>query len=100
MILVCIGHYKSNSLNTVLKNGVAQLFPEQVDHWHQRAQDTNTMLEMEEQRDFKVRHQQDQKEIKAIKQDLGRKEKTFVEAAALMIAAKKIQAIWSEDGDN
>ncbi|NDE23380.1 MAG: hypothetical protein EBZ96_11165 [Synechococcaceae bacterium WB9_3_282] len=37
----------------------------------------NTVLTMAEQRDLEKRHQQDQKEIKALKQDLRRKEKAF-----------------------
>jgi len=78
------------------------LFPEQVDCWRQTAQDANAnaVLTMAEQRDLEKRHQQDQKEIKALKQDLRRKEKALAEAAALLIAAKKIQAFWGEDGDD
>ena len=78
------------------------LFAEQVDRWHPTAQDANAnaVLTMAEQRDLEKRHQQDQKEIKALKQDLRRKEKALAEAAALLIAAKKIQAFWGEDGDD
>ena len=78
------------------------LFLEQVDRWRQTAQDANAnaVLTMAEQRDLEKRHQQDQKEIKALKQDLRRKEKALAEAAALLIAAKKIQAFWGEDGDD
>ncbi len=67
------------------------LFPEQVDRWWQTAQDANAnaVLTMAEQRDLEKRHQQDQKEIKQLKQDLRRKEKALAEAAALLIAAKK-----------
>ena len=45
---------------------------------------SNAVLTMAEQRDLEKRHQQDQKEIKALKQDLRRKEKALVEAAALL----------------
>ena len=82
------------------------LFPEQVDRWRQTAQDANAnaianaVLTMAEQRDLEKRHQQDQKEIKQLKQDLRRKEKALAEAAALLIAAKKIQAFWGEDGED
>ena len=78
------------------------LFAEQVDRWRQTAQDANAnaVLTMAEQRDLEKRHQQDQKEIKALKQDLRRKEKALAEAAALLIAAKKIQAFWGEEGDD
>jgi len=39
----------------------------------------NAVLTMAEQRDLEKRHQQDQKEIKALKQDLRRKEKALAE---------------------
>ena len=55
---------------------------------------------MAEQRDLEKRHQRDQKEIKALKQDLRRKGKALAEAAALLIAAKKIQAFKGEVGDD
>ena len=53
------------------------LFAEQVDRWRQTALDgnANAVLTMVEQPDLEKRHQQDQKEIKALKQDLRRKEK-------------------------
>ena len=44
----------------------------------------NAVLTMAEQRDLEKRHQQDQKEIKQLKQDLRRKEKALEEAAALL----------------
>ncbi len=43
------------------------------------------------------RHQEDQREIKRLQQELRRKEKALAEAAALLIASKKIQAYWGED---
>jgi transposase len=43
---------------------------------------------------------QDQIEIKRLKQELRRKEWALAEAAALLIAPKKIQAFWGEDGDD
>ena len=55
---------------------------------------------MAEQRDLEKRHQQDQKEIKALKQDLRRKGKALAGAAALLSAAKKIQAFWGEYGED
>ena len=64
-----------------------------------QALDANAVLTMTEQRVLEKRHQQDQKEIRALKQDLRRKENALAEAAALLIAAKKIQAFWGEDGD-
>jgi len=46
-----------------------------------------------EQRDLEKRHQQDQKEIQQLKQNLRSKEKAMTEAAALLIAAKKIAGL-------
>ena len=75
------------------------LFPEQVDRWRQAAQDANaqTLLTMAEQKDLEKRHQADQREIKRLQQELRRKDKALAEAAALLIASKKIQAYWGED---
>ncbi|CAK6687609.1 hypothetical protein OGCDGJMD_00256 [Cyanobium usitatum str. Tous] len=50
-----------------------------------------------EQKDLDRGHQQDQREIKQLKQELRRKEEALAEAAALLLAAKKIQAYWGED---
>jgi len=54
---------------------------------------------MAEQKDLEKRHQQDQREIRRLQQELRRKDKALAEAAALLLAAKKIQAFWGEDGD-
>jgi transposase-like protein len=75
------------------------LFPEQVDRWRHAAQDANAqpLLTMAEQKDLEKRHQADQREIKRLQQELRRKDKALAEAAALLIASKKIQAYWGED---
>ena len=75
------------------------LFPEQVDRWRQAATDANAqpLLTMAEQKDLEKRHQADQREIKRLQQELRRKDKALAEAAALLIASKKIQAYWGED---
>ena len=74
------------------------LFPEQVDRWQQSAQDANAqpLLSMIDQKDLQKRHQEDQREIKRLQQELRRKDKALAEAAALVIASKKIQAFWGE----
>ena len=59
----------------------------------------NAVLTMAEQRDLEKRHQQDQREIRRLQQELRRKDRALAEAAALLLAAKKIQALWGEDGD-
>lgn len=78
------------------------LFPEQVDRLRRTAQDANaTSLQTKaEQRDLEKLRAQDQKEIKRLQKELLRKDKTLAEAAALLLAAKKIQAFWGEDGDD
>jgi transposase-like protein len=75
------------------------LYPVQVDRWRQAAQDANAqpLLTMSDQKDLQKRHQEDQREIKRLQQELRRKEKALAEAAALLLAAKKIQAFWGED---
>ena len=55
------------------------------------------LLTMSEQKDLQKRHQEDQREIKRLQQELRRKEKALAEAAALLLAAIKIQAFWGED---
>jgi hypothetical protein len=42
-------------------------------------------------------HAQDQREIKALKKELQRKEKALAEAAALLVLRKKWEAYCSED---
>jgi len=42
-------------------------------------------------------HAQDQREIKALKKELQRKEKALAEAAALLVLRKKWEAFCSED---
>ena len=78
------------------------LYPEQVERWRQASQDANEkpVLTLKEQKDLERLRAQDQKEIKRLKQELRRKEKALAEAAALLIASKKIQAFWGEDGDD
>ena len=60
----------------------------------------NAVLTMAEQKELEKLRAQDQREIKALKKELQRKEKALAEAAALLIAAKKIQAFKGEDGDD
>jgi transposase-like protein len=78
------------------------LYPEQVQRWRQASQDANEkpVLTLKEQKELERLRAQDQKEIKRLKQELRRKEKALAEAAALLIASKKIQAFWGEDGDD
>jgi hypothetical protein len=70
-----------------------------VDRWRQAAQDANAqpLPTMADQKDLEKRHQADQREIKRLQQELRRKDKALAEAAALLIASKKIQAYWGQD---
>ena len=72
------------------------LYPEQVERWRQASQDANEkpVLTLKEQKELERLRAQDQKEIKRLKQELRRKEKALAEAAALLVASKKIQAFW------
>ena len=78
------------------------LYPQQVERWRQASQDANDkpVLTLKEQKELERKRAQDQREIKRLKQELRRKEKALAEAAALLMAAKKIQAFWGEDGDD
>ena len=78
------------------------LYPEQVERWRQASQDANEkpVLTSKEQKELERLRALDQKEIKRLKQELRRKEKALAEAAALLIASKKIQAFWGEEGDD
>ena len=78
------------------------LYPEQVERWRQASQDANEkpVLTLKEQKELERLRAQDQKEIKRLQQELRRKDKALAEAAALLIASKKIQAFWGEDGDD
>ena len=52
---------------------------------------------MDDQKNLQKRHQEDQRQIKMFQQELRRKDRALAEAAALLIASKKIQAYWGED---
>ena len=52
------------------------------------------MLTLKEQKDLEPLRAQDQRKIKRLKQELRRKDKALAEVAALLFAAKKIQAFW------
>ena len=77
------------------------LYPEQVERWRQASQDANEkpVLTLTEQKDLDRRHQQDQREIKALKKELQRKEKAMAEMAALLVLRKKWEAFCSEDAE-
>ncbi len=75
------------------------LFPEQVSRWRQAAQDANAkpVLTMAEQKELEKLRAQDQRQIKALKKELQRKEKAMAEMAALLVLQKKWDAFCSEE---
>jgi transposase len=75
------------------------LFPEQVSRWRQASQDANAhpVLTMAEQKELERLRAHDQREIKALKKELQRKEKAMAEMAALLVLRKKWDAFCSED---
>ncbi len=78
------------------------LFPEKVERWQLASQDASDkpVLALKELKELEKLRAQDQREIKRLKQELRRKEKALAEAAALLMAAKKIHAFWGEEGDD
>ena len=77
------------------------LYPEQVDRWRKAAQDANEkpVLTTKEQKELEKLRALDQREIKALKQELRRKEKAMAEMAALLMLQKKWEAFCSEDAE-
>jgi len=81
------------------------LYPEQVVRWRQvaptsakgRACHRLQCLQWGDQKDLEKLHQADQREIRRLQQELRRKDKAL-EAAALLMASKKIQAYWERTG--
>jgi transposase len=58
------------------------------------------VLTLKEQKELEKLRAQDQRDINRLKQELRRNENTLAESAALLMAAKKIQAFWGEEGDD
>ena len=77
------------------------LFPEQVSRWRQTAQDANQkpVLTLKEQKELEKFCAQDQREMKALNQELQCKEKAMAEMAALLVLRKKWEAFCSEDAE-
>ncbi len=93
---------ETDDLNATELSGYCRergLFPEQVDRWRQaaltsglgpivpEALDANAqpLLPMADQKDLQKRHQEAQREIRRLQQELRRKDKAPAEAAALVI---------------
>ena len=72
-----------------------------MERWQQASQDANEkpVLTLKEQKKLEKLRAQDQKEIKAFKKELQRKEKAMAEMAALLVLRKKWEAFCSEDAE-
>jgi len=77
------------------------LFPEEVERWRQAAQDASekTVLTLKEKKELEKFRAHDQREIKALKKELQRKEKAMAEIAALLVLRKKWEALCSDDAE-
>jgi transposase len=74
------------------------LYPEQVERWRQASQDANDkpMLTLKDQRMQEKLRARDQREIKALKKELQRKERAMAEMAAVLVLRKKWEGFCSE----
>lgn len=72
------------------------LYSEQITQWRQAAltgYQRNDQLEKQQART----RQDDKKKIKKLERELNRKEKALAETAALLVLAKKCEAIWGDE---
>jgi len=75
------------------------LYPEQAREWKAAClQGQRSTAEHRQQE--REQAKRDKKEIRALKQELTRKEKALAEAAALLMLRKKFNALWEEKEDN
>ena len=74
------------------------LYPEQIRQWREACEQANDWDRNQNKRLKKAR-KADEKRIKDLERDLGRKDKALAETAALLVLRKKAQAIWGESED-
>lgn len=72
------------------------LYAEQISQWKQVAL-TGYQQRTQLERDKTRNRADDKKQIKSLEQELRRKEKALAETAALLVLAKKCNAIWGEE---
>ena len=75
------------------------LYPEQIARWREAAAagtDAERPLSREERKDW----QSEKKRSRKLERELARKEKALAEAAALLVLAKKMDAIWGGREDD
>jgi transposase-like protein len=74
------------------------LYPKQLARWRQAAEDANgpNIPSMADQRELQRKNQEQAREIRRLERDLQKKEKALAEAAALLLIAKKRDALWPQ----
>lgn len=74
------------------------LYPKQLARWRQAAEDANgpSAPSMADQRELQRKNQEQAREIRRLERDLQKKEKALAEAAALLLIAKKRDALWPQ----
>lgn len=72
------------------------LYAEQIAQWKQAALSGYQHSDQVEKEKAKTRYQ-DRKKIKQLERELNRKEKALAETAALLVLAKKCEAIWGDE---
>ncbi len=87
---------ETSSLNTAELSAYCRergYYPEEVAQWRASFVEANSAPPPVGQSSA------DKREIRRLKKELNRKEKALAETAALLVLAKKCQAIWGEDAD-
>ena len=74
------------------------LYPEQIRQWQEACEQANDWDRNQNKRLKKAR-KADEKRIKDLERELGRKDKALAETAALLVLRKKAQAIWGDSED-
>ena len=74
------------------------LYPEQIRQWREACEQANDWDRKQNKRLKKAR-KADEKRIKDLERELGRKDKALAETAALLVLRKKAQAIWGDSED-
>jgi len=72
------------------------LYPEQIRQWRQACEQANDWDRTQNEK-LKQAHKADQQRLKALEQDLKKKEKALAETAALLVLSKKLEAIWGDE---
>ena len=72
------------------------LYPEQIRQWREACEQANDWDRTQNEK-LKQARKADQQRLKALEQDLKKKEKALAETAALLVLSKKLEAIWGDE---